>query len=173
MPAVHPMWIAFVVLVCYSGGALAFGAGNIPDFAFLEGKAYRHGDIEDILAEMLIRAASSESSGVFDFVKKVAGMGGEKFSSLNIKRTYFGNWLYLALNVGTATDGRRDYSQAVDVGTLAKGLDVGTIRILIWILGFMSFGYATAEFEVTPKTHFPNYRRNFILFILLTGLDVI
>jgi hypothetical protein len=36
----------------------------------------------------------------------------------------------------------------VDVGTLAKGLDVGTIRILIWILGFMSFGYATAEFEV-------------------------
>lgn len=49
-------------------------------------------------------------------------------------------------------DGSRDYSQAVDVGTLAKGLDVGTIRILIWILGFMSFGYATAEFEVPSNT---------------------
>lgn len=45
-------------------------------------------------------------------------------------------------------DCSRDYSQAVDVGTLAKGLEVGSIRILIWILGFMSFGYATAEFEV-------------------------
>jgi hypothetical protein len=94
MSSIHPMWITLVVLVCYSGGTLAFGAGNIPDFAFLEGKAYRHGDIEDILAEMLIRSVTSESSGVFDFVKKVAGMGGEKFSSLNVKRTYFGNWLY-------------------------------------------------------------------------------
>jgi hypothetical protein len=99
MPSVHPIWITLVVLVCYSGGALAFGAGNIPDFAFLEGKAYRHGDIEAILAEMLIRSASSESpSGVFDFVKKVAGMGEEKFSSLNVKRTYFGNWLYSPRN---------------------------------------------------------------------------
>jgi hypothetical protein len=43
---------------------------------------------------------------------------------------------------------RRDYSQALDVGTLSKGLDSPTIRILVWILGFMSFGYATGEFEV-------------------------
>jgi Heterokaryon incompatibility protein Het-C len=34
------------------------------------------------------------------------------------------------------------------VGTLSKGLDSPTIRILVWILGFMSFGYATGEFEV-------------------------
>ena len=44
--------------------------------------------------------------------------------------------------------GRRDYSQALDVGTLSKGLDSPTIRILVWVLGFMSFGYATGEFEV-------------------------
>jgi len=79
--------------VCYSGLTFAFGAGNVPEFAFLEGKAYRHGDIEDILAEMLIRAVSSGSSGVFGFVKNIAGMGEEKFSDLNVKRTYFGNWL--------------------------------------------------------------------------------
>lgn len=54
-----------------------------------------------------------------------------------VKRVYFGNWL-------------RDYSQAVDVGTL-KGVQAETIRILVWILAFMSFGYATGEFEVTAE----------------------
>lgn len=52
-----------------------------------------------------------------------------------IKRVYFGNWL-------------RDYSQAMDVGTLQK-VQPDTIRILVWILSFMGFGYATGEFEVT------------------------
>lgn len=54
-----------------------------------------------------------------------------------IKRTYFGNWL-------------RDYSQAVDVGSL-KGVNAATIRILVWVLSFLSFGYATEEFEVTEE----------------------
>ena len=54
-----------------------------------------------------------------------------------VKRVYFGNWL-------------RDYSQAVDVGTL-KVVQSATIRILVWILSFLSFGYATAEFEVTEE----------------------
>lgn len=39
-------------------------------------------------------------------------------------------------------------SQAMDVGTL-KSLPGDTIRILVWILSFLSFGFATAEFEVT------------------------
>ncbi|KAJ5929713.1 hypothetical protein N7454_006663 [Penicillium verhagenii] len=50
---------------------------------------------------------------------------------------YFGNWL-------------RDYSQAVDVGTV-KYVSAEAIRILIWVLGFMSFGYGTGEFEVTTE----------------------
>ena len=54
-----------------------------------------------------------------------------------VKRVYFGNWL-------------RDYSQAMDVGTL-KGIQSGTIRILVWVLSFLNFGYATAEFEVTEE----------------------
>lgn len=54
-----------------------------------------------------------------------------------IKRVYFGNWL-------------RDYSQAVDVGSL-KGVSAPTIRILVWVLSFLSFGYATEEFEVTDE----------------------
>ena len=47
---------------------------------------------------------------------------------------------------------RRDYSQALDVGTFSKGLDGPTIRILVWILGFLSFGYATVEFEVRSSS---------------------
>jgi Heterokaryon incompatibility protein Het-C len=43
----------------------------------------------------------------------------------------------------------RDYSQAVDVGTLSKeGLDIHMIRLLVWVLGYLSFGFATEEFEV-------------------------
>jgi hypothetical protein len=41
-----------------------------------------------------------------------------------------------------------DSSQAMDVGTL-KNLQADTIRVLVWILSFMTFGYATGEFEVT------------------------
>lgn len=41
-------------------------------------------------------------------------------------------------------------SQAMDVGTL-KSLPADTIRVLVWILSFMTFGYATAEFEVTSE----------------------
>lgn len=54
-----------------------------------------------------------------------------------VKRVYFGNWL-------------RDYSQAMDVGSL-KGVQAETVRILVWVLSFLSFGYATAEFEVTAE----------------------
>lgn len=48
---------------------------------------------------------------------------------------YFGNWL-------------RDYSQSIDVSTLSK-IDGNSIRLLVWVMGFLSFGYATEEFEVT------------------------
>ena len=41
-------------------------------------------------------------------------------------------------------------SQAMDVGTL-KNVQADLIRILVWVLSFMSFGYATAEFEVTSE----------------------
>jgi hypothetical protein len=36
----------------------------------------------------------------------------------------------------------------MDVGTL-KSLPAETIRILVWVLSFMTFGYATEEYEVT------------------------
>ncbi|KAJ5098191.1 hypothetical protein N7532_005192 [Penicillium argentinense] len=109
----------------------AFGAGNIASISTVEGKNWRHGDIEDVL-------------------KTVAFIHGHKWTSTMIKRVYFGNWL-------------RDYSQAMDVGTL-KNLQADTIRVLVWVLSFLSFGYATGEFEVTsdrlgvyrPEEHIDN-----------------
>ncbi|KAK3058388.1 hypothetical protein LTS18_011407, partial [Coniosporium uncinatum] len=56
---------------------------------------------------------------------------------MDVKRVYFGNWL-------------RDYSQAVDVGTV-KYVSAEAIRLILWVLGFMSFGYGTKEFEVTTE----------------------
>ncbi|KAL7416920.1 heterokaryon incompatibility protein Het-C-domain-containing protein [Mrakia frigida] len=105
----------------------AFGAGNIPDYAYLEGKAFRHGDIEDILESMVKKAGGG-----------FLGLGsGAKFSGLDIKRVYFGNWL-------------RDYSQAIDIASLKK-TNVQSILNLLMALGFMTFGYATAEFEITEE----------------------
>ncbi|KAL6706801.1 hypothetical protein ACN47E_005137 [Coniothyrium glycines] len=72
-----------------------------------------------------------------DMLATVACLKGHKWKSNMIKRVYFGNWL-------------RDYSQAIDVGTLAK-VQGETIRVLVWVLSFMSFGYATGEFEVTAE----------------------
>ena len=89
--------------------------------AKIEGLNWRHGDIEDTLLNLLMSRAA----------------GGKKFGKLDVKRVYFGNWL-------------RDYSQAVDVGTV-KYVSAEAIRIILWVLGFMSFGYGTKEFEVTTE----------------------
>ncbi|KAI0266532.1 Het-C-domain-containing protein [Gloeopeniophorella convolvens] len=120
-----------VLAICISNnGVYAFGAGNIPSFAYMEGRAFRHGDIEDILSEV------AKKSGGFA-LGALIGKGGSKFGGLDIKRVYFGNWL-------------RDYSQAVDIAGLKK-LPLQTIINLCMALGFLAHGYATNEFEVTVE----------------------
>ncbi|KAG7098509.1 hypothetical protein E1B28_000453 [Marasmius oreades] len=124
--------LVFVFAVCLSGnGVYAFGAGNIPSFAYMEGRAFRHGDIEDVLAELAKKGAGGFA------LASVIGKGGSKFGGLDIKRVYFGNWL-------------RDYSQAVDIAGLTK-LPLQTIINLCMALGFLAHGYATNEFEVTRE----------------------
>ncbi|KAL4784482.1 heterokaryon incompatibility protein Het-C-domain-containing protein [Aspergillus varians] len=113
--------VLLFVLFSFSGEAHAFGAGNIASISKIEGQNWRHGDIEDVLLTMFLARAA----------------GGRKFSKLDVQRVYFGNWL-------------RDYSQAVDVGTV-KYVSAEAIRILLWVLGFLSFGYGTKEFEVTTE----------------------
>ncbi|CDR99817.1 hypothetical protein [Sporisorium scitamineum] len=113
-----------IIAISSVPGAYAFGAGNIPSFAYMEGKAFRHGDIEDILEELFKKAGGSL-------------FGSSKFGGLDIKRTYFGNWL-------------RDYSQAMDVAALQK-MSKQAILNLVMVLGFLAHGYATAEFQVTDE----------------------
>ncbi|KAG8709800.1 hypothetical protein FRC08_018045 [Ceratobasidium sp. 394] len=118
----------------------AFGAGDIPDFAYLNDKAFRHGDIESILSTLSKNVPSGFGGGVAGIIAGVAkvalsGGRGDKFTSLDVKRVYFGNWL-------------RDYSQAMDIAGLSK-MTAQTLITVVSALGFMTFGFATEEFQVT------------------------
>ncbi|ESZ99051.1 NIMA-interacting protein TinC [Sclerotinia borealis F-4128] len=113
--------LSFALLLVLAHPAYAFGAGNIASVSKIEGINWRHGDIEDTLLTLVMSRAC----------------GGKKFDKMTIQRIYFGNWL-------------RDYSQAIDVGTV-KYVSAEAIRILLWVLGFMTFGYGTREFEVTAE----------------------
>ncbi|KAI1091564.1 Het-C-domain-containing protein [Rostrohypoxylon terebratum] len=116
-----PALLGLVFLFAFARPALAFGAGNIAGISKVEGQNWRHGDIEDtLLTIMMARAA-----------------GGKKFDKLMVSRVYFGNWL-------------RDYSQAIDVGTV-KSVSAEAIRLLLCVLGFLTFGYGSKEFEVTAE----------------------
>lgn len=64
-------------------------------------------------------------------------LNGKRFNKINVSRVYFGNWL-------------RDYSQAIDVGTV-KAVSAEAIRLLLCVLGFLTFGYGSGEFEVTAE----------------------
>ncbi|KAL7620483.1 hypothetical protein AAE478_009478 [Parahypoxylon ruwenzoriense] len=114
------LW-GLIFLFVFARPALAFGAGNIAGISSVEGQNWRHGDIEDTLLSILMARA----------------VGGKKFDKLMVSRVYFGNWL-------------RDYSQAIDVGTV-KSVSAEAIRLLLCILGFLSFGYGSKEFEVTAE----------------------
>ncbi|CDO73164.1 hypothetical protein BN946_scf185007.g219 [Trametes cinnabarina] len=130
-----------VVLVLLPTETYAFGAGDIPDFAYLNGKAFRHGDIEDILTELAKTAGHASGGGglLGSIAQSVLGAAvggvGAKFSKEDVKRVYFGNWL-------------RDYSQCMDIAGLSK-LSADTLVLIVSVLGFLTFGFATEEFEVT------------------------
>ncbi|RDL42480.1 uncharacterized protein BP5553_02459 [Venustampulla echinocandica] len=113
--------LTVALLLLLARPAHAFGAGNIASLSKIEGLNWRHGDIEDALLTIVMARVA----------------GGKKFDKLSVARVYFGNWL-------------RDYSQAIDVGTV-KYVSAEAIRILLWVLGFMTFGYGTNEFEVTAE----------------------
>ena len=109
-------------------------AVDISDGADQKRSIGRHGDIEDALLTLAMARA----------------MGHKKFNKIMVSRVYFGNWL-------------RDYSQAIDVGTV-KSVSAEAIRLLLCVLGFLTFGYGSGEFEVTadrlgcyrPEDHIDN-----------------
>ncbi|KAG6004934.1 hypothetical protein E4U21_000603 [Claviceps maximensis] len=133
-PRFNGLVLGFIVLAALVGPAAAFGAGNIGSTSKVEGQNWRHGDIEDALLTLAMAQA----------------MKHKKFNKIMVSRVYFGNWL-------------RDYSQAIDVGTV-KAVSAEAIRLLLCVLGFLTFGYGSAEFEVTadrlgcyrPEDHIDN-----------------
>ncbi|KAG8836076.1 hypothetical protein FRC17_010009 [Serendipita sp. 399] len=132
--------LAILCLFALLPSVSAFGAGEIPDFAFLADKAFRHLDIENILTN-IVRWKGSKSGGsslIGAAVNFIASGGAEKtFTKADVQRVYFGNWL-------------RDYSQAMDIAGLSNAT-AETIILLLSVLSFMTFGYATEEFELKAQ----------------------
>lgn len=127
-----------VALTVLPSAVYAFGAGDIPDFSFLNDRAFRHGDIENVIAEVIKIAGHAAGGGMFSFARSIVGSSsGKKFSKEDVKKIYFGNWL-------------RDYSQVMDIGGLSK-LSADTLVLVVAVLGFLEFGFATEEFQVTPQ----------------------
>ncbi|KAK7751168.1 hypothetical protein SLS62_006852 [Diatrype stigma] len=117
----YPVLLGLAMLLVFARPAMAFGAGNIAGISKVEGENWRHGDLEDTLLTLVMARVA----------------GGKKFDKLNVSRVYFGNWL-------------RDYSQAIDVGTV-KAVSAEAIRLLLCVLGFLTFGYGSKEFEITAE----------------------
>ncbi|ODV92829.1 hypothetical protein CANCADRAFT_93770 [Tortispora caseinolytica NRRL Y-17796] len=138
------MFEPVLILAFWATGAAAFGAGSVPSVSKVAGINFRHGDIENALANIVLENGHN-------FISRF--LGRKDFDRTTISRIYFGNWL-------------RDYSQAVDIGTLSKGVTLDTIRVLVWVLSFLNFGYATEEFKLTnerlgcyrPEEHIDNPR---------------
>ncbi|QSS58779.1 HET-C domain-containing protein HetC [Histoplasma capsulatum] len=68
------IFILAILLVLLPSQVHAFGAGNIASISVVEGRNWRHGDIEDT-------------------VKALAFIKGHKWTGIMIKRLYFGNWV--------------------------------------------------------------------------------
>lgn len=72
----HLLIAGLIFLAFFARPSHAFGAGNIASASKVEGQNFRHGDIEDTLLTLLMSRAA----------------GGQKFTKLDVKRVYFGNW---------------------------------------------------------------------------------
>jgi hypothetical protein len=97
---------------------LAFGAGALPPTSEYNGYVWRHGDVSEILRYL-----------------PVSFITAHRFTKLQRRQIYFGNWL-------------RDFSQVVDTTCLEVAPEP-ILRAIVAVLAFMEFGFATDEFEVT------------------------
>ena len=91
--------IACVVLFVLPAPVAAFGAGNIPSISTIEGNNFRHGGRCLQLWQLVHITLLILVVDIEDMLKTLAFIKGHKWTSMMVKRVYFGNWL-------------RDYSQA-------------------------------------------------------------
>jgi hypothetical protein len=71
--------------------AAAFGAGNIPSIAQIEGLNFRHGGGRTLQTSIL--SSLIHFPDIEDMLKTIAFIKGHKWTSMMVKRVYFGNWL--------------------------------------------------------------------------------
>ncbi|KAK6075800.1 nima-interacting protein [Seiridium cupressi] len=100
--------------------AAAFGAGEVPPGSDFKGYVWRHGDITEVLKFL-------PASFITHY----------RFTQLQRKQIYFGNWL-------------RDFSQVIDT-TCLENIPEPILRAIVSVLAFMEFGFATDEFDVTRE----------------------
>lgn len=100
--------------------AAAFGAGEVPAGSEFKGLVWRHGDLAEILKYLPTSFAT-----------------GYRFTKLQRKQVYFGNWL-------------RDFSQVIDT-TCLEAVPEPILRAIVSVMAFMEFGFATDEFDVTRE----------------------
>lgn len=110
--------ILLIICILFIGPASAFGAGEVPPTSDFNGFVWRHGDIIEVLRYL-------PSSFVTN----------HRFTKLQRKQIYFGNWL-------------RDFSQVIDT-TCLENVPEPVLRAIVSVMGFLEFGFATDEFEVT------------------------
>ncbi|KAH9905125.1 heterokaryon incompatibility Het-C [Xylariomycetidae sp. FL2044] len=102
------------------GPVSAFGAGEVPVGSEFKGYVWRHGDIGEVLQYLPM-----------SFITHY------RFTQLQRKQIYFGNWL-------------RDFSQVIDT-TCLENVPEPILRAIVSVMGFMEFGFATDEFDVTRE----------------------
>ncbi|KAG8857979.1 hypothetical protein FRB96_005470 [Tulasnella sp. 330] len=115
----------------------AFGAGYIPLHSNLQGRAFRHGDVDNVLETLVNRTATA---------------GKWSFEVDDVKRIYFGNWL-------------RDYSILIDTLTLSV-LNSDVLLSIVAVLSYLTFDPSGKEYSITkdrlgvyqPVQHIDNPR---------------
>lgn len=112
--------VVLLCLVLLAPPVSAFGAGEVPQASEFKGFVWRHGD----LAEVLKFLPTSFTTGY-------------RFTKLQRKQVYFGNWL-------------RDFSQVIDTVCL-ENVPEPILRAVVSVMAFLEFGFATDEFDVTRE----------------------
>jgi hypothetical protein len=120
MPSSPSLFLLLLVTLVLVAPASAFGAGEVPTGSEFKGYVWRHGDITEVLKYLPI-----------SFVTHY------RFTQLQRKQIYFGNWL-------------RDFSQVIDT-TCLESVPEPILRAIVSVLAFMEFGFATDEFDVTRE----------------------
>ncbi|KAI1274425.1 heterokaryon incompatibility Het-C [Xylaria sp. FL0933] len=113
------LWLILCLLIL-APQVSAFGAGEVPVGSDFKGYVWRHGDICEVLQYL-------PSS----FITQ------HRFTQLERKQIYFGNWL-------------RDFSQVIDT-TLLEAVNESILRAIVSVMAFLEFGFATDEFDVTRE----------------------